>query len=139
MDRKDVFDFAAFHKHMMRSVQEEYSRLVAAAEHLTPSLVKIEEILFGTRTMQAEPMASYYAFWEKQLFQATVAMILDNLEDFSHLVSGSKPFFSVRTVLNNVDVTLDPDAPSLVEGLLLIVKAMLEGSKRFIRFYRCKS
>ena len=129
-------DFATFHRKMMKSISDEFSSLITSAEHMLPCLVKIEEILFGTRTMRAELMASYYSFWESQLFDAAVKMILHNLEYFLKMINGARPVFTIKAVLKEMDVSLDPDAPSVIEGLLLLVKAILDGTKSFTRYYR---
>ena len=50
--------------------------------------MKIEELLFGTRSRNAGKMASYYAHWEAQLYCAVITMVLRNLDVYIHLLDG---------------------------------------------------
>ena len=50
--------------------------------------MKIEELLFGTRSRNAEKMGGYYAHWEAQLYCAVITMVLRNLDVYIQLLSG---------------------------------------------------
>ena len=43
--------------------------------------------------------------------------------------------YTICAVLQSNDVSLSPDAASIVEGSLAVVKCIIEGTKKFIRFY----
>ena len=62
--------------------------------------MKIEELLFGTRTRNAEEMGGYYAHWEAQLYCAVITMVLRNLDVYIQLLDGKQVhhgFFYVST------------------------------------------
>ena len=121
---------------MLTSTQSEYEKLVEHAEYMTPCLVKIEELLFSNRSQCAVEMANYYQHWEKQLYLAVMDMVLANLDAFHYLLNEKKYTFTIRAVLEAIEVNLEPNAATVVEGLLNIVKAILDGTKHFVRFYR---
>ncbi len=102
----------------------------------TPCIVKIEELLFQTRSRKAKEMRAYYAYWEHQLYCAVVSMVVRNLDVYIALVDQRTPVYSIKVVLQLSEVTLDPDAAAIVQGSLAIVKAITEGTKQFVRFYR---
>ena len=81
-------------------------------------------------------MRSYYAYWENQLYGAVVTMVLRNLDVYIALLDQRHPVYSVRVILQSKEVTLVPDSASIIQGSLLVVKAIIEGTKKFIRFYR---
>ena len=86
-------------------------------------------------------MLEYYEFWENQLYHAVVQMTLSNLDSFSALLlraSTSSPCSTIQTLLRGKEIVLDPDAASIVEGSLTVVKAIIEGSKKFVRHLRCE-
>jgi hypothetical protein len=109
----------------------------------TPCIVKIEELLFESRSRRSRMMRAYYVHWEGQLYCAVVAMVLRNLDVYMELLdqryqTASTAAYSIKAVLQSNEVTLDPDAASIVEGSLAIVKGIIEGTKQFVRFYRCE-
>ena len=57
--------------------------------------MKIEELLFGTRSRNAETMGSYYAHWEAQLYCAVITMVIRNLDVYIHLLEGRKVSYSI--------------------------------------------
>lgn len=61
---------------------------------------------------------------------------MENLDVFHSMLTSGEPSFNIAAVLRIRDVGLDPDASSIVEGLLSIVKGIVEGSKDFDRFYK---
>ena len=105
------------------------------AEAMAPSLVKIEDLLFGTRSRQSPSMSHYYSYWENQLYCAVVSMVLRNIDQYTTMLKMKEPVFYVRVILLSNEVTLMPDAPTLIEGLMAVVKGILEGTKKFTRRY----
>ena len=43
--------------------------------------------------------------------------------------------YTICAVLQSNDVSLSPDAASIVEGSLSVVRSIIEGTKKFVRFY----
>ncbi len=84
-------------------------------------------------------MSSYYGNWERELYEAVVEMILSNLDAYSDLLlrkSPDLPCSVVETLLRGSEIVLEPDAPSIVQGSLTIIRDIIEGSKKFVRRLR---
>ncbi len=84
-------------------------------------------------------MSDYYGYWEKELYSAVVEMTINNLDLYFALLkrqTNDFPCAIVEILLRGSEIVLDPDAPTVVEGCLTIVKNIIEGSKKFIRHLR---
>ncbi len=85
-------------------------------------------------------MLEYYDYWERALYQAVVQMTLSNLDAYCGLLLRESPEDSpcstVQTLLRGAEIVLEPDAASIVEGSLTVVKGIIEGSKKFVRHLR---
>ena len=62
--------------------------------------MKIEELLFDTRSRNAEKMGGYYAHWEAQLYCAVITMVLRNLDVYIHLLDGRQVSTYMRSSRN---------------------------------------
>ena len=91
--------------------------------------------MFGSRSLRCSSMSSYYAHWEGELYRAVVKLTLSALDDYWTTVK-DEARCSVKAVLRFTDILLEPDPASVVEGALMIVRGIIEGSKKFIRCYR---
>ena len=63
-DDSGALDFKSFHSALQSHLESEYLRLVEVTESLTPCMVKVEELLFGSRGRKSKEMRSYYKHWE---------------------------------------------------------------------------
>ena len=63
-DDSGALDFKSFHSALQSHLESEYLRLVEVTESLTPCMVKVEELLFGSRGRKCKEMRSYYKHWE---------------------------------------------------------------------------
>ena len=132
-----ITDFKSFHTGLQSRIEQQYYRVLSQTEVLTPCMVKIEELLFGSRSRKAPKMASYYRHWEDELYRAAVSLVLGNLEDYSQMLSRKNPAsFHVTAILYANETGLDPDAASIVERCLEVAKKILAGTKRMVRRYR---
>ena len=48
---------------------------------------------------------------------------------------GAGAAYTIRAVLQSNDVSLSPDAAAIVEGSIAVVRGIIEGTKKFVRFY----
>ena len=125
---------------------------------MAPLLIKVEEILVATRTQRAPRLSSYYLHWEKELFEAVgklyfsleqkkiyILMIFTfylaemtsrNLEEYSQFLRRKAPQFTIRSVLQQNEVIIEPEAAFVIDGAINVVRRMVENTKRFVRFYR---
>ena len=63
-------------------------------------------------------------------------MTTKNLEDYSQFLRQKAPQFTLRALLLNNDVVLEPEAAFVLDGAVNVVKKMIENTKRFVRFYK---
>ena len=82
----DVQDFKIFHSSLQSTLNKRVSVILEVTEVMTPCMVKIEELLFASRTRRAPQMQSYYDFWEEELYKAVVTMVLSNLDDYLKVI-----------------------------------------------------
>ncbi len=81
-------------------------------------------------------MAKYYAYWEDQLYSAVVEMTIRNLNLYHQLLGTEDSHSVIRVQLQGNEIALEPDGASIIEGSLLIIKGIIESSKKFVRKYK---
>ena len=83
--------------------------------------MKIEELLFGTRSRNAEEMGGYYAHWEAQLYCAVITMVLRNLDVYIQILDGKQVHHSIPMVLTSKFTHV---SPPLLPGRKVIFTCM---------------
>ena len=59
-----------------------------------------------------------------------------NLEEYSQFLRQKSPQFTIRSVLQQNEVIIEPDAAFVLDGAINVVRQMVDNTKRFVRFYR---
>ncbi len=59
-----------------------------------------------------------------------------NLDEYSQFLRRKSPQFTIRSVLQQNEVIIEPDAAFVIDGAISVVRRMVENTKRFVRFYR---
>ena len=59
-----------------------------------------------------------------------------NLEEYSQFLRRKAPQFTIRSVLQQNEVIIEPEAAFVIDGAINVVRRMVENTKRFVRFYR---
>ena len=59
-----------------------------------------------------------------------------SLEEYSQFLRRKSPQFTIRSVLLQNDVIIEPEAAFVLDGSINVVKKMVANTKRFVRFYR---
>ena len=59
-----------------------------------------------------------------------------NLEEYSQFLRRKAPQFTIRSVLMQNEVIIEPEAAFVIDGAINVVRRMVENTKRFVRFYR---
>ena len=59
-----------------------------------------------------------------------------NLEEYSQFLRRKAPQFTIRSVLLQNEVIIEPEAAFVIDGAINVVRRMVENTKRFVRFYR---
>ena len=129
-------NFRDFHHDIMENQKINIDHLVREYEDIGPLLMKVEEILVKSRTKRHKRLASYYSFWEGQVYAAVINFMKINLEDLYEIMESPTPLFKVEVVLDGLFVAISPSEQMILKGVVTIVKYLLEGSKEFIRWCR---
>ena len=129
-------NFRDFHHDIMENQKVNIDTLVREYEDIGPLLMKVEEILVMSRTKMHKRLASYYSYWETQVYQAVINFIKINLDDLFEIMSSSTPLFKVEVILDGLFVAISPSEHMILKGVVTIIKYLLEGSKEFIRWCR---
>ena len=128
--------FDDFFHDMYDHLEKMYDELMARVTMMAPLLIKTEEILVATRSQRSPRLADYYRHWEKKLFDAVVEMTTSNLEKYSRFLRTKSPRFALRSLLQMSDVVLDPEASTILDGSIRVVRNLIDGTKRFVRYYK---
>jgi len=89
-----------------------------------------------TYSLRCPHMSGYYFHWERRVYGAVVEMLLANLDAYAKLLSGPGPRSTARATLRGTEITMEPDAAGVVVGSLVVVRGIVEGTKRFVRNIR---
>ena len=70
----------------------------------------------------------------------SAALITNNLDIYSQFLRTRASRFTIKALLHLNEVILEPDAASIMNGTIRVIRNMLDGTKKFVRFYRyvCK-
>ena len=128
--------FEEFHNMIVEAENKDITKLIDYYEDICPLLMKVEEILVNSRTKSHVRMKNYFIFWEKEIYNAIKNMVKVNLDDFQTLIESKVPLFSVEVILQNQNVCISPSEQVILKGIVTIIKNLLDGSKKFIRWAR---
>ena len=88
-------NFRDFHHDIMENQKKHIDFLVSEYEEMGPLLMKVEEILVSSRSKSHPRLASYYSFWESQVYKAVINFIKINLDDLLDIMHSRVPLFKV--------------------------------------------
>ena len=144
-DASEVPELGELHDELEKHRHHVLEELKRQYTQIGPLLVKVEEMVVNTNTGRSPRMASYYAYWEMQTFNALVKMCTKSLTTCLQLVSpreaghtsgGKHKFalFKVQGVLTAPEVHVSPPLPEINKVLSKIVKSVVESTKVFVRW-----
>ena len=118
--------------------------LVELHEQITPLLCKIEEVAVDQNTGRSAEMASFYNYWEKEIFRALVNAVVEGMQGLAvlmHIVRRPNSPSGLGRPLVRIHARAKPgiiSTPSLTEVHKIIDK-LLRGiveatSRRFVRW-----
>jgi dynein heavy chain len=100
-----------------------------------PLVTKVEGLVFGTNSSKSPKMATYYAYWEKEIYNTIVKMITNNLNKLNEmLVNPSEPLFQIETILAVPDIALHLSPNEMAKLFLQSVRDCIEGANYFTRW-----
>ncbi|XP_076363131.1 dynein heavy chain at 89D isoform X2 [Tachypleus tridentatus] len=101
---------------------------------LEPLVIKMESLVCQTNTGRAPQLRQFYAFVERNIFNALIEMCIKNLEMFNKALQGNKQLFQVKTILAAPDVSLHPTSGEVYKMIMQYGLNIVEGTKLFIRW-----
>ena len=123
-----------------------------------PLITKVEGLVFGTNTSRSSKMASYYAYWEKEIYNTILKvlfekfrntdilnykliykllkkMITNNLTKFNDALSNPKEtLFQIETILAVPDIALHLSPNEMAKLFLQSVRDCIETANYFPRW-----
>ena len=94
-------NFRDFHHDIMENQKKHIDFLVSEYEEMGPLLMKVEEILVSSRSKSHPRLASYYSFWESQVYKAVINFIKINLDDLLDIMHSRVPLFKESIFAQN--------------------------------------
>ena len=70
------------------------------------------------------------------IFYIIATLITNNLDIYSLFLRTRASRFTIKALLHLNEVILEPDAASIMNGTIRVIRNMLDGTKKFVRFYR---
>ncbi|MEW5308429.1 MAG: hypothetical protein WDW38_000392 [Sanguina aurantia] len=143
----EVMDLAEFNDMLEKHRVDAVERLVKKYRTISPLLGKIEEVVAGTNTGKSPQLLGYYSFWERAMFNALNAMVLNamgGLQDMidargrkaEHSYKGHRkpPLLKVSCSLQTNDIMISPPLAEVNKGLGRLVRNLVESTKLFVRW-----
>ncbi|XP_045466201.1 dynein axonemal heavy chain 10 [Harmonia axyridis] len=113
---------------------ERLNEMINIYETFGPILIKVEYLVLKTNTGMAPQMAAYYHYWENEIFQTLITMIVRNLETFTSKLAAKVLLFQVDAVVQLPEVILYPTAPEIYNTIVRNAKDFLDTLKSFTRW-----
>uniref|UniRef100_A0A8C6Y8I9 Dynein axonemal heavy chain 10 n=1 Tax=Naja naja TaxID=35670 RepID=A0A8C6Y8I9_NAJNA len=125
---KDYFEF------IKRERARDMEHLVRKYTSVGPLLTKMEGLVVNTNTGKASRLVTYYAFWEKKIYQSVTNLVLKNLQSFNTAVVGDVPLFQAETILSAPEIILQPNVGEIEKMSVHCIRDCVETTKLFLRW-----
>lgn len=86
LEHPEVSDLTEFHELVEKNRQEAIDKLVKKYSTMRAVLGKIEEVVAGSNTGKSPQLQSYYAFWERAIFNALNRMVLNAMSSLQSMI-----------------------------------------------------
>ena len=122
--------------------RETIERLQKRYRAIGPLLGKVEELIAGTNTGRSARLRGYYRHWEREMFFALNALVLNSLEDLGVLFEardprvtpGAAPLFKIHVLLNPPDIVPTPSLKEVDRLLAALAGDAAESPGAFTRW-----
>ncbi|OXB71689.1 UNVERIFIED_CONTAM: hypothetical protein H355_014893 [Colinus virginianus] len=127
-----------FEKHRAAVVEE----LQRKYESVTSHLIKIEEVVEGSKTGACESLVEYYYYWEKRFFNAISTMLLRGISSFRAYFSlyaapsagKIPPLITVAADFNQAEVIVHGSTQSIFKTISKLMQNILSSASHFVRW-----
>ncbi|NXL28176.1 DYH10 protein, partial [Glaucidium brasilianum] len=97
-------------------------------------LIKVERRVANTNSGKSPNLASYYAYWEKRIYQVLTQLIVKNLQAFNAAVLTDVPLFQTEANLSVPEIILQPNASEIDKMTVQCIQDCVEVTKHFVRW-----
>ena len=115
--------------------RNDLSELAKKYKLIGPLVTKVEGLVFGTNTSRSSKMNSYYAFWEKEIYNTITKMITNNLNKFNDSLTnaeGNKALFQIETILAVPEIALHLSPTEMAKLFLQSARDTIESYIYFL-------
>jgi dynein heavy chain, axonemal len=138
-DHSQIMEITEFYDFIENYRSKKVTELVAKYREITGHLLSIEETTLNTNTKGAKPMAKYYGYWEKRIFNAITTMVIRAMLSLKFLFDKSKnrpPLFKVSSSYNPPKISFHPSLTDIGKILEKLIQNVLDSPKSFPRWQR---
>ncbi|NWS51375.1 DYH10 protein, partial [Chunga burmeisteri] len=97
-------------------------------------LIKMERRVANTNSGKSPKLTSYYAYWEKRIYQVLTQLIVKNLQAFNAAVLANVPLFQTEAILSFPEIILQPNATEIDKMTRQCIQDCIEVTKHFVRW-----
>ncbi|NWT09443.1 DYH10 protein, partial [Vireo altiloquus] len=100
-----------------------------------PQLLReVEGRVANTNSGKSPKLASYYAYWERRIYQVLTQLIVKNLQAFNATLLANVPLLQIEAVISVSEITLQPNASEIEKMTVQAIQDCVEVTKHFIRW-----
>ncbi|XP_077995609.1 dynein axonemal heavy chain 10-like isoform X2 [Glandiceps talaboti] len=123
-----------FFEYIEKERAHTFETLARKYRAIGPLLTKMEGLVVHTNTGRSPRLASYYAYWERRVYESLTKLITRNLSTFNEAITSEKPMFQIEAMLSAPEIILSPAANEIYKLTMQCVRDCVEGTKNFIRW-----
>lgn len=99
-------------------------------------LLKVEEIVATTTTGDSPVLAAYYHYWEKNIYNGIVKMILRSMSLFQGMLQCKEhpPLFRAQVTLNGKELVVTPSLTDIDKLVTKCVRNLADSARYFVRW-----
>ncbi|NXG08210.1 DYH10 protein, partial [Sakesphorus luctuosus] len=124
----------AFFEYIKFERAKDVEPLVRKYSEIPPLLIEVEGRVANTKTGKSPKLTSYYAYWEKRIYQVLTQLIVKNLQAFNAAVLANVPLLQIKAVLSVPEITFEPTASETDKMTAQSIQDCLEVTKHFLRW-----
>ncbi|NXN18460.1 DYH10 protein, partial [Indicator maculatus] len=113
---------------------KDVAQMVRNYSAISQLLIKAERRVANTNSGKSPKLASYYAYWEKRIYQVLTELIVKNLQAFNAAILAHVPLFQIEAILSAPELILQPNASEIDDMMAQCIVDCVEITKHFVRW-----
>ncbi|XP_054248884.1 dynein axonemal heavy chain 10 [Indicator indicator] len=113
---------------------KDVAQMVRNYSAISQLLIKVERRVANTNSGKSPKLASYYAYWEKRIYQVLTELIVKNLQAFNEAILAHVPLFQIEAILSAPELILQPNASEIDDMTAQCIVDCVEITKHFVRW-----